>query len=74
MEFTPTFMALSVGFVILSYGAILLAIWMGYKGIVAKMPPFHEGGHAPGGEGTYDPRYHPEEHPDVPKRGSLKAA
>ncbi len=73
MEITPTVMSLSVLFVMVTYGAILWAFWLGSKGMAAKMPPFHEGGHAPGAQGTYDSHYHPEEHPEVPARGSLKA-
>lgn len=43
----------------LSTGALFLwGLWIGWKGIMADMPAFHEGGHAPRSKGTFDPHHH----------------
>ncbi len=58
IEISITKMVLSVLFVLGTYVAFAWALWMGYKGINADAPPFHEGGHAVGGKGTYDDHCH----------------
>lgn len=47
----------------------LWGIWLGLAGLTADHPPFREGGHAPGAEGTYDPAYM-----EARKSEALKAA
>ena len=54
MEMTLT----SILFVAVVFAAFAWAIWMGYKGVTAEAPEFHEGGHGIGDEGTYDPHCH----------------
>lgn len=74
LELSPTVLFLSVAFILINYALIAWACWLAYRGMVAKMPAFHEGGHRPGAVGTYDPHYHPEAHPEVPTRGAPTAA
>jgi hypothetical protein len=32
-------------------------VWIALLGMRAQMPGFHEGGHAPGAKGTFDPHH-----------------
>ncbi|MFQ5509930.1 MAG: hypothetical protein ACE5FN_11440 [Leptospirillia bacterium] len=53
-----TIMGMEVGAFIFAMGWFALALWgvyLGLRGIMAEAPPFHEGGHAPGAEGSFDP-------------------
>lgn len=51
---------MSIGGLLAAAVTIVLFAWgiyLGAKGIMAEAPPFHEGGHAPGTEGTFDPMF-----------------
>ena len=54
VEISLTNLILSGVFLLITYTALGWAVWMGFKGIRADAPPFHEGGHAVGDPGTYD--------------------
>jgi hypothetical protein len=43
-------------FAALTFALFAWGLWVGLKGAFAEAPEFKQGGHAPGGAGTYDPR------------------
>ncbi len=54
VEISVTNLILSGIFLLATYVALGWAAWMGYKGMNAEAPSFHEGGHGVGDTGTYD--------------------
>lgn len=46
------------GFAFAALTTVLFAwgVWVGLRGAFAEAPEFKQGGHAPGGAGSYDPR------------------